>query len=66
MQTPVLVATVSRGFSRGSKVTLKIVLTRAGKQLLRSVRRVKLTAKASFAPRGKPAATMLKTFILTR
>jgi hypothetical protein len=47
-------------------VKITIALTREGKELLKSVRQVKLTAKASFAPRGKSAASVRKDFTLTR
>lgn len=64
--TPILVATVSRNFSQAKSVKLTITLTRRGRQVLKTARRMHLTAKGSFASRGKSATTVIKTFTLTR
>lgn len=61
-----VVATLSRRFSRRSDVTLRIALTAEGKRLLRSRRQLRVTGKASFAPRGASATTVLKSFTLRR
>ena len=45
---------------------VKIKLTRAGKRLLKHSRRLKLTAKGSFAPSGHGATVTLKRFALHR
>lgn len=63
---PIVVATVSRSFSRSGTVKLRIRLTPEGRHLLKSTRRMKLTAKGSFAPAGEPVTIVLKNFTLTR
>lgn len=62
----VLIATVSRRFRRARTVRVKVLLTRRGGRLLRSRRRVGLTAKGSFVSRGRPPAYAVRHLTLTR
>jgi hypothetical protein len=63
---PILVATGSANAAKVGAVKVKIKLTTKGKQLLRHVRSMKLTAKGSFTPTGKVAVVVLKTFTAKR
>ncbi|HTQ69396.1 MAG TPA: Ig-like domain-containing protein, partial [Solirubrobacteraceae bacterium] len=64
---PVLVAAGKVTLSGPSGATLKVGLTPAGRRLLKSAGKLKLTARCSFLPAGKttPIVT-LKTFTLKR
>jgi hypothetical protein len=62
---PVLIASGRMHFSRAGSAKMKIKLTAAGKHLLRSSRRLKLTAKGTFTPTGKAAISVTKTFVLS-
>jgi hypothetical protein len=63
---PVLVATAHRFFAAAATAKITIKLTTSGEQLLRQVRRLRLTAKGTFTPTGKHAVLATKTFALTR
>jgi hypothetical protein len=63
---PVLVAWCTVSFSAGTKKTVMLRLTRAGRKLLEHSRRIKLTAKGTFTPSGGHAVTWLKAFVLSR
>jgi hypothetical protein len=63
---PVLVATVSAQFSEARSASLKIILTRKGRQLLRGAKSVPLTADGKFTPSGEQAITVTKRFALKR
>ncbi len=63
---PVLVATAQKTFTKAATINISIRLTTTGKQLLKHARQLKLTAKATFTPTGKPASTATKTFTLKR
>jgi hypothetical protein len=52
-------------FAAGSK-PLKIKLTTEGRRLLRHTSRVKLTARGTFTPAGKPPISATRTFVLRR
>jgi len=62
----VLIAAATKRFATAGRVRIKIKLTRRGKRLLEAAQRVKLTAKATFTPRGRPSITALITFTLRR
>lgn len=64
-RTPLLIATVVRTLSQSKTVRITVALTPKGRQLLRSSRRLEVSAIGSFAPRGKPATTVRKSFTLT-
>jgi hypothetical protein len=61
---PVLVATTSTRITRRRQVKLKLRLTRAGAPLLASKALVKLTAKGSFSPPGRPSVVVIARFAL--
>ncbi len=63
---PVLVATGKVSVSSPQTVTVKMKLTASGKRLLRTLKKVRLTAMCVFTPSGKSAITTYKTFELTR
>jgi hypothetical protein len=63
---PVLVATGRLRFSAAGTKTLELKLTAAGKALLKHSKRVKLTAKGTFTPRGKAPVSATKVFTLKR
>jgi len=62
----VLVASGRLTFTAAGTATMKIKLTAAGKRLLKHTTRLKLTAKGTFTPNGKPRVTVLKQFTLKR
>lgn len=51
-------------FRSGGTKTLLIRLTKPGKRLLKDVKHLKLTAKATFIPTGKSAVVVQKTLLL--
>jgi hypothetical protein len=65
-RAPVLVASGSVSFHAAGTTLLKIRLTSAGKQLLRSARRIRLTATSTFTPLGGTAVTTAGAFTLKR
>jgi hypothetical protein len=62
----VLVATVRRSFAKAETTTITIALTPAGRRLLRSARKLTLSASVSFAPAGGAGTTLIKSFTVTR
>ena len=63
---PVLIASGRAAFATIGMRKVVVRLTRQGKRLLRSARRIRLTAKGVFIPTGKPAVVALKPFTLKR
>jgi hypothetical protein len=62
---PILVASGQMSFSRAGTAKIKIKLTRAGKNLLKRTRRLKLTAKCTFTPTGAAPVTVTEGFVLS-
>ncbi|MGA2929218.1 MAG: hypothetical protein ABSG43_25165 [Solirubrobacteraceae bacterium] len=62
---PVLVATASTRITRPRQVKMKLRLTRAGGPLLASMSLVKLTAKGSFTPPGRPTVVVIARFAIS-
>lgn len=56
---PVLVATAATQIARARRVKLKLRLTRAGAPLLVGKQLVKLTAKGTFSPPGRPTVVVV-------
>jgi hypothetical protein len=65
-QTRRVVATGTRAFGRRERSRVTVALTAAGVRTLRSVRRVRLVARASFTPVGGPVTTVRRSFTLVR
>ena len=65
-RTPVLVARGTLTVSAAGRVRLRIVLTSAGRRLLRGARRLGLTSVVTFAPRGGTAIRVTRRFTLRR
>jgi hypothetical protein len=63
---PVLVASGKVSVSSAQTVTVKMALTESGRRLLRSAKKIRLTAKCIFTPSGDSAITTYKTFQLIR
>lgn len=63
---PILLAKGSVTVSKAGKHKLRIKLTAAGRRLLKHVKRVRLTSRATFKPAGKRAVTTTKKFTLRR
>jgi flagellar hook assembly protein FlgD len=63
---PVLVASGKVSVSSAETVTVKMGLTESGRRLLRSAKKIRLTARCIFTPSGEKAITTYKTFQLTR
>ena len=63
---PVLVAAGRMTFSAAATGRIKVKLTRAGRRLLRSSKRLKLTARGTFTATGMPPVVATKAFTLTR
>jgi hypothetical protein len=63
---PRLVASARATFTRARTRRVAIRLTAAGRALLRRSRRVRLTATATFTPRGAKAVTVRRRFTLRR
>lgn len=61
-----LVARVSKRFSKAGKATLKLRLTAAGRRLLRHSKKVGLTSKATFTPTGGTAVTVTRHFTVKK
>jgi len=65
---PVLVASVARTLRAAGMATLRVRLTTKGKALLKNAKRarkrVELTAKGTFTPRGGLKVTKLRTISL--
>jgi hypothetical protein len=62
----VLIAAAKMRFASGGRVKIKIKLTRRGTRRLAAAQHLRLTAKATFTPRGRPGITALTTFTLRR
>jgi hypothetical protein len=62
----VLIAAATKRFANARRVKIKINLTRRGKRLVEAAHTLKLTAKATFTPRGSPGITALATLTLGR
>jgi hypothetical protein len=60
----VLVASGRQTFRTFGAATLRIRLTRRGRQLLRHVKRLKLTGRATFNPKSRPTVRAASTFTL--
>jgi subtilase family serine protease len=63
---PVLIASGQIRFSAAGTATLKLKLTAAGKAMLKRARQLKLTAKGTFTPNGKPPIVATRAFLLKR
>jgi len=63
---PVLIARVSVAYTSASTKTLTLKLTRAGKHLIRSGKRIRLTAQSVFTLPGRTPVTWQTTFTLSR
>ncbi len=63
---PLLIATGKAIFAAAGTKHIIIKLTRKGTQLIKNAKSIKLTAKGTFTPTGKPAVTALRTFTLRR
>jgi subtilase family serine protease len=63
---PVLVASARVTFTAAGRRTIRLSLTSAGRALLRRSKQLKLTAKATFTPRGKTPVSATKSFQLKR
>lgn len=63
---PVIVAKGHLTCSGAGSATVKIVLTAAGRRLLRHAKRLKLSARDAFALVGQPPVSATKTIMLTR
>ncbi|HEV2979814.1 MAG TPA: Ig-like domain-containing protein [Solirubrobacteraceae bacterium] len=63
---PILVAAGRLTFASAGSATIKIRLTKAGKALLKRVKKVALTAKGTFAPAGASPVVVVRRFTLRR
>jgi subtilase family serine protease len=63
---PVLVASARVSFAAAGRRTVELVLTRAGRTLLARAKQIRLSAKGTFTPRGRPPITATKSFALRR
>jgi hypothetical protein len=63
---PVLVAAGRLTFSAAGSAAMKIMLSAAGKRLLKRARQIKLTVKGTFTPTGGMAIAASRTLILKR
>jgi hypothetical protein len=63
---PVLVATGRLTFTTAGTATIKIRLTKAGRALLKRVKRAALTARGTFTPAGASPVVVLRRFTLRR
>jgi hypothetical protein len=63
---PVVVAKVSLQISPTGKIKIKIVLSRAGRKLIRHASRLKLTAKGTIVLVGMPGAAASRSFTVRR
>ncbi|MBV9416098.1 MAG: hypothetical protein JO363_14040 [Solirubrobacterales bacterium] len=61
-----LVASGRATFAKAGQAKLTIKLTRKGKQMLKGVRRLKLTARGTYTSSGRAAVTATRTFTLKR
>lgn len=61
---PLLLATVTKRVKRAGTVTPKVTLTRAGRRLLRTGKRVTVTGRGSFTATGAKAVTATKVLTL--
>jgi streptogramin lyase len=61
---PGLVARAHERYEKAGATKVAIQLTRAGKRVLRHAKRVKLVARVTFTPVGRPTLTRLKEFTL--
>jgi uncharacterized repeat protein (TIGR01451 family) len=63
---PVLVATGQLSFQAGERAKIKVILTRAGKTLLKHSKKLKLTSTATFTPAGQAPIRATRTLLLAR
>jgi hypothetical protein len=63
---PVLVANAKKTLTKAGTAKILIKLTTVGRQLLKGIKRIKLTAKGTFTPTHQHAVVAIKTFTLTR
>ena len=63
---PTLIASGKKTFKAAGTATLTLKLTAEGAHLLQSAKRLKVTARSAFTPRGAAAISKSKTFTLTR
>jgi hypothetical protein len=61
---PILVATGATTFATAGVKKLLIELTKAGRRSLTAAKKIKLTAKGTFTPKGKAALVVLRSFTL--
>jgi len=62
---PLLVAHGQRTFSAAARAKITLKLTAKGIKLLRNAKRIHLTAKGRFTPKGQAAVSATKGFALT-
>jgi subtilase family serine protease len=63
---PVLVASGRVAFTAAGRRTIRLALTGAGRSLLKRAKQIRLTASATFTPRGRAPVTAAKAFLLRR
>ena len=63
---PVLVASVRVIFHHAAKAKVKVTLSKRGRQLLKTAKQLKLTAKGSFTATGGTTTSSTKTIALKR
>jgi hypothetical protein len=63
---PILVATAKAALTHGGTGTTKVTLTAPGRRLLKTSKRLKLTAEITFAPTNRYAVLAFKSFSLKR
>jgi hypothetical protein len=63
---PGLVAKGQLSFTAAGTGKLKVKLTAAGRKLLVKAKHLRLTARGTFTPAGKPVVTAIKAFTLIR
>lgn len=64
--TAVLIATGDRKFRPPDTATIKLVLTRAGRQILNHANRIDVTARSEYTPAGGAPVALTRTFVLHR
>lgn len=63
---PILIASGTASFPTAGLTRLMIRLTPAGRHVLKRTKRLKVYARGSFTPTGKPAVSATRVFTLTR
>lgn len=63
---PLLVAQGSKVFAAAGRARIRLALTAAGRKLLRQAKKIHLTSRGIFTPRGGAAIKAQRTFTLRR